>query len=113
MDALITHLVSPFLKHPQDCAHQVISQKATLIVELLLHEEDKENFTDEQRFSVQHVLSLASGNKKPVIEIVNEFSDPRTGEESEGTEITEESEESSESGKTSDSSEESSESSAE
>jgi hypothetical protein len=112
MDELITHLVSAFVKHPQDIEHQVISKKATLIVELKLHEEDKESFSDEQRFSVQHVLSLASGNKKPVVELVEELSDLSIQEESSDVPA-ETNEESAESEKSSDSSSESEESSEE
>ena len=75
MDELITHLVSPFLSHPEDCTHNIIESKAAVLVELKLHEEDKESFTDENRFSVQHILSLSTGNKKPVLNVVDEFTE--------------------------------------
>ena len=75
MDELITHLVSPFLSHPEDCEHNIIESKAAVLVELKLHEEDKESFSDENRFSVQHILSLATGNKKPVLNVVDEFTE--------------------------------------
>ena len=112
MDELITHLVSAFVKHPQDIEVQVVSKKATLIVELKLHEEDKESFSDEQRFSVQHVLSLASGNKKPVVELVSELSNLSLPEESSDSPA-ETTEETSESEKSSDTSSESDDSSEE
>lgn len=75
MDELITHLVSPFLSNPEDCEHNIIESKAAVLVELKLHEEDKESFSDENRFSVQHILSLATGNKKPVLNVVDEFTE--------------------------------------
>lgn len=75
MDELITHLVSPFLSHPEDCEHNIIESKAAVIVELKLNEEDKSSFTDENRFSVQHILSLSTGNKKPVLNVVDEFTE--------------------------------------
>ena len=75
MDELITHLVSPFLSHPDDCEHNIVESKAAVLVELKLHEEDKKSFTDENRFSVQHILSLSTGNKKPVLNVVDEFTE--------------------------------------
>jgi len=75
MDELITHLVSPFLSHPEACAHNIIESKGAVLVELKLHEEDKASFSDENRFSVQHILSLSTGNKKPVLNVVDEFTE--------------------------------------
>jgi hypothetical protein len=75
MDDLIKHLVNPFLSHPDECSHNIIEQNASVMVELIVHEEDKESFTDEARFSVQHILSLASGNKKPIVQIVDSFTE--------------------------------------
>ena len=75
MDELITHLVSPFLSRPEDCEHNIIESKAAVLVELKLHEEDKASFSDENRFSVQHILSLSTGNKKPVLNVVDEFTE--------------------------------------
>ena len=83
MDELITHLVSPFLAHLDDCEHNIIESKAAVLVELKLHDEDKENFTDDNRFSVQHILSLATGNKKPVLNVVDAFTEAVEEESSE------------------------------
>ena len=83
MDELITHLVSPFLSHPEDCEHNVIESKAAVLVELKLHEEDKQSFSDENRFSVQHILSLSTGNKKPVLNVVDNFTEAAEEESSE------------------------------
>ncbi len=83
MDELITHLVSPFLSHPDECEHNIIESKAAVLVELKLHEEDKESFSDDNRFSVQHILSLATGNKKPVLNVVDEFTEAAEEESSE------------------------------
>ena len=73
MDELITHLVSPFLSQPHDCEINIIESKAAVLVELKLHEDDKTTFTDENRYSVQHILSLSTGNKKPVLNVVDDF----------------------------------------
>ena len=81
MDDLIKHLVSPFLTHPEECSHNIIEQNASVMVELMVHDEDKENFSDEARFSVQHILSLASGNKKPILQIVDAFTEEKEEEE--------------------------------
>ncbi|MAA79966.1 MAG: hypothetical protein CL916_11990 [Deltaproteobacteria bacterium] len=86
MDELITHLVSPFLSHPDQCEHNIIESKAAVLVEIKLHEEDKESFTDENKFSVQHILSLSTGNKKPVLNVVDEFTEAEEEEESSDSE---------------------------
>ena len=83
MDELITHLVSPFLAHPDDCEHNIIESKAAVLVELKLNVEDKENLTDDNRFSVQHILSLATGNKQPVLNVVDAFTEAVEEESSE------------------------------
>lgn len=75
MDELITHLVSPFLAYPEACEHNIIESNAAVLVELKLHEDDKQSFTDENRFSVQHILSLSTGNKKPVLNVVDKFTE--------------------------------------
>lgn len=95
MDELIKHLVSPFLSHPEDCEHNIIDSKASVLIELKLHGEDKESFTDEQRFSVQHILSLSTGNKKPLLQVVEDFTEAAEEESSESSsESSEEAEES-------------------
>ena len=93
MDELIKHLVSPFLSHPEDCAHNIIESKASVLVELKLHEEDRTSFSDEQRFSVQHILSLSTGNKKPVLQVVEAFTEAVEEESSESESSSESSEE--------------------
>ena len=82
MEELISHLVHPFLTHPTELQLNIIEGQASLLIELQVHPEDRENLPKEKIFSIQHVVSLASGNKKPMIEVVEQFQeDPYSSEE--------------------------------
>ena len=73
MEELITHLVSPFLSQPEELSFNLVEGKGSILVELKLHEDDRASFTDDDRFAVQHVLSLGTGKKKPVVNVVDAF----------------------------------------
>jgi|GEM_PF-7056593 len=73
MDDIIKHLVTPFLNHPQDLSFNLVEGKGSILIELKLHEEDVSSFSDDNRFAVQHMISLGTGKKKPTISVVDEF----------------------------------------
>ena len=90
MEELIAHLVHPFLTHPTELQLNIIEGEASLLIELQVHPEDRENLPKEKIFSIQHVISLASGNKKPMLEVVEQFQDdPYSSEEVSDTETSE------------------------
>ena len=73
MDELVKHLVSPFLNQPEEMSLNVVEGKGSILIELMLHEDDKSSFTDDDRFAVQHMLSLGTGKKKPLVDVVDAF----------------------------------------
>ena len=82
MEELISHLVLPFLSHPTELQFNIIEGEASLLIELQVHPEDRENLPKEKIFSIQQVVSLASGNRKPMLEVVEQFhEDPYSSEE--------------------------------
>ena len=90
MEELISHLVHPFLNHPTELQLNIIEGKASLLIELQVHPEDRENLPKDKIFSIQHVVSLASGNKKPMLEVVEQFQeDPYSAEEASDAETSE------------------------
>ena len=90
MEELISHLVHPFLTHPTELQLNIIEGKASLLIELQVHPEDRENLPKEKIFSIQHVVSLTSGSKKPMIEVVEQFQeDPYSSEEMSDAETSE------------------------
>ena len=90
MEELISHLVHPFLTHPTALQLNIVEGEASLLIELQVHPEDRENLPKEKIFSIQHVVSLTSGNKKPMIEVVEQFQeDPYSSEEASDAETSE------------------------
>jgi len=85
MDELIKHLVSPFLSQPEEMSLNVVEGKGSILIELKLHEDDKSSFTDDDRFAVQHMLSLGTGRRKPLVDVVDSFTVVEEKEESESS----------------------------
>ena len=104
MEDLFTHIVHPFLAHPDDLELNIIEGKASVLIEVKVNPADQESFDKDKTQSLLQVLSLASGNKKPSIEFVSSFdeqedsssdssSDSEEQEEAKETEEAEEAEE--------------------
>ena len=51
----------------------VVEGKGSILIELKLHEDDQSSFTDDDRFAVQHMLSLGTGRRKPLVDVVDSF----------------------------------------
>ena len=85
MDELIKHLVSPFLNQPEEMSLNVVEGKGSILIEIKLHEDDKSSFTDDDRFAVQHMLSLGTGKRKPLVDVVDSFTVVEEKEESESS----------------------------
>ena len=100
MEDLFTHIVHPFLEHPEELEFNIIEGKASVLIEVKLNPSDQESFDKDKTQSLLQVLSLASGNKKPSIEFVSSFdeqedssSDSSSDSESEAQEAQEAQEE--------------------
>ena len=82
MEELFTHIVHPFLDHPDDLELNIIEGKASVLIEVKLNPADQESFDKDKTQSLLQVLSLASGNKKPSIEFVTSFEEQESEESS-------------------------------
>ena len=82
MEELFTHIVHPFINHPEDLELHLIEGRASVLIEVKLHPEDLEQMDKEKTQAVLQILSLASGNKKPSIEYVSSFDEGAENTES-------------------------------
>lgn len=78
MEALVRHVLSPLLSHPDDLTVNVLEGRSATVLEIMVHEDDKAVLTedDEQTLrSARTVLSAAAGKRKATIELVEAFSE--------------------------------------
>ena len=93
MIELLEHLLLPVLENPME--YRIKEGDSSVFIELQLHPDDEAMLLEEDSkllFSIRHVLSIASGKKKPSLELVSEFITPED-ENVESTEDDETSEE--------------------
>jgi len=73
MQGLIEHLLHPLLQHPEEMKLNVIEGKASILVQLKVHDDDVDVVLGENEshiHAVRHILSIASGKRKPSLELV-------------------------------------------
>ena len=73
MIELIEHLVHPLIQHPDDMHVEVTEGESVLLIELSLHSDDIEAVkgdNGDRLQAVRHLLSVASGPRKPSLELV-------------------------------------------
>jgi uncharacterized protein len=74
MIELIEHLVHPLIQHPEDMQVNVTEGDSVLLIELSLHDDDIEAVQGEngdRLQAVRHLLSVASGPRKPSLELIS------------------------------------------
>ena len=74
MQDLIQHLISPLLNHPAEMQLTVTEGKSSVFIEMNVHEEDVQvvlGENNERLDAINHILSIASGTKKPSLELLN------------------------------------------
>ena len=74
MQELIQHIVNPLLKHPESLSLEVTEGETSIFIEMSVHDEDvaavlgKDN---ERITAIKHIMSIASGPKKPSLKLTN------------------------------------------
>ena len=74
MQELIQHIVSPLLKYPEDLNLQVTEGESSIFIEMGVHDDDVATVLgeDNERITaIKHIMSIASGPKKPSLELTN------------------------------------------
>ena len=87
MEGLVRHVLTPILGHPDALQMQTLEGRASTIVEVIVHDDDRNELEkDGERTlrSIRAVLSAGSGSRKATVEVVNTFSDPATLLDAEG-----------------------------
>lgn len=73
MQDLVSHLVRPIVQHPDEVSVQVIEGEAAVMLELVVHADDREVLeADGGRTlrSIRSILSAAAGRKKATLDLV-------------------------------------------
>ena len=99
MQELLEHLLLPFIENPDDMEMRIKEGDSSVFIEMKLHPDDEKLLLAEDSkklFSVRHILSIASGSRKPSLELVSEFIEESTDDaSSEETAINEDADDSS------------------
>ena len=77
MEALATHLLKPVVKHPDAVSIQVIDGSAAIILEAMVHPEDRDLFDENSGLTLRAmrtILSAAAGRRKATLDLVDSFS---------------------------------------
>ncbi len=79
MEALVRHLVTPLLSHPDDVRVRAVEGESVTILEVAVHAHDRPVLEDEGTLrAVRNIVSAAAGSKKATVELV---ADDEGGEE--------------------------------
>ena len=73
MEALLRHMIEPIVDHPEDISVQVIEGDAATMIELVVHEDDRDKIEGNggrTLRSLRNVLSAAAGRRKASLDLV-------------------------------------------
>jgi predicted RNA-binding protein YlqC (UPF0109 family) len=74
MQQLLEHLLLPIVQHPEDLDFAITEGESSVLIEMKLNSDDEALLLEDDSaklFSIRHILSIASGSKKPSLEIVS------------------------------------------
>lgn len=86
MESLLQHILSPYVQVSDDLEINIQDADSSVIVTLSMNEADKERLLANDKIalqSIRHLLSVASGPKKPILRFSTDESsgeDPSTDE---------------------------------
>ena len=74
LQELIKHVLNPIVSHPEAMEFNVIEGSAVVVIELTVHNDDVELLTKDENAlfqSLQHLLTVSAGERKPSLELLN------------------------------------------
>jgi predicted RNA-binding protein YlqC (UPF0109 family) len=83
MEALVRHLVESIVSHPGDVQVQTVEGEAVVMLELVVHPDDKaavEGDRGRTLRAIRNLLSAAAGSRKATLELVDQFGAADRGE---------------------------------
>lgn len=75
MQDLLFHLVKPITKHPEAVLVNVVEGEATVMLEMTVHPEDRDQVVGENGRTlraIRNILSAAAGRRKATLDLVEE-----------------------------------------
>jgi predicted RNA-binding protein YlqC (UPF0109 family) len=84
MQDLALHLMRPIAAHPDDIQLQVVEGEAAVILEAIVHPDDRETLEEDggrTLRAIRNVLSAAAGRRKATLDLVDRFSPEGASEE--------------------------------
>ena len=75
MEPLVRHLVEPIVSHPDAVSIQTVEGEAVVMLELVVHPEDRERVDGDRGRTlraIRNVLSAAAGSRKATLDLVEE-----------------------------------------
>ena len=76
MESLVSHLVTPIVKNPDDVQLKTVEGESVVMIELRVNPDDKDLVEGERGRtlrSIRNILSAAAGSKKASLDLVDEF----------------------------------------
>ena len=74
MIELAEHLIKPIVSNPDDVQIQAVEGESAVVLEAVVHEEDRAVFEDERGRTlraIRNVLSAAAGRRKATLDLVD------------------------------------------
>lgn len=71
---LAEHLIRPIVRHPEDVSIQVVDGESVVVLEVVVHDEDRAIFDDDggrTLRSIRNILSAAAGRRKATLDLVD------------------------------------------
>lgn len=73
MEDLVRHLVEPIVEHPEAVSIQKIEGEAAIMLELVVHPDDRDRIADDKNKtlrSIRTILSAAAGRQAATLDLV-------------------------------------------
>ena len=74
LQELIEHVLRPIVSHPDAMEFNIIEGSAVIVIELTVHDDDVEVLTKDDNTifqSLQQLLTVSAGERKPSLELLN------------------------------------------
>lgn len=75
MEPLVRHLVEPIVSHPEDVSLQTVEGDAVVMLELVVHPDDRDRVDGEKGRTlraIRNILSAAAGSRKATLDLVEQ-----------------------------------------
>jgi hypothetical protein len=78
MEDIVRHMVAPIVTHPDDVSIQSVETDDGLLIELVVHPDDRDRILDERHKTlraIRTIVSAAAGRSRASLELVDAHGD--------------------------------------